>query len=293
MPDFTMKPTFPIGDVINAATKNAQLQQQAREAGNQSLIEGLKSIGQVGQSLYNQKLQMAQALAGAKMFAQTPEGQQMLGPTTTTTTAQPTVMRNQTAAYDPTTGSVTPNAEMSGVGTLGPPQTTTTSTPSPIKMQDLQTAMYGESPSNMLTQLFERQKQRQQFGLEQQKQAFTEKMEPVKLAQQAQLTQALTGVKASQVSTEAASNIRNQITALEGKKAQAIKDFPELTGTFLKGILPAGSNAKEEAAFNDYQNTQKQIDDYNRQLYGGGAPKNNPAAHMSTADLLAIVNQSK
>lgn len=269
-----MKPVFPIGDVINAATKNAQLQEQSRQAGNASLIAGLQSIGQVGQSIYDQKVRMAQALSGAKMYAQTPEGQQMLG--TNPVAAGPSgqvVTPNQTAAYNPGTGSVTPNQ-------------------SPVQMNDLQTAMLGESPSNMLTQLFERQKQRQQFGLEQQKQAFTEKMEPIKLAQQAQLTQALTGVKASQVSAEESGNIRNQVTALEGKKAQYIKDFPELTGTFLKGVLPAGSNAKEEAAFNDYQETQKQIDNYNRQLYGGGAPKGSPLKHMSTADLLAIVNQA-
>lgn len=276
MPDFRMTPNaFPVASVIDAAQRNNFLQEQARQAGNSSLISGLQSIGQVGQSIYDQKVRMAQALSGAKMYAQTPEGQQMLG--TNTVAAGPSgqpVTQNQTAAYDPGAGTVTPNQ-------------------SPVQMKDLQTAMYGESPSNMLTQLFERQKQRQQFGLEQQKQAFTEKMEPIKLAQQAELTRALTGVKASEVTGQEKSNIRNQITSLQGKQAQAIKDFPELSGTFVRGILPPGSNAREEAAFKDYQDTQRQIDDYNRQLYGGGAPTNSPLKHMSTADLLAIVNQSK
>ncbi len=280
MPDFKMQSNaFPIASVIDAASKNAQLQQQTRDEGNRSLVEGLKAIGGVGQSLYDMKWRMAQALAASKMYAQTPEGQQMLAPTTTSTTTQAPVMRSQTAAYDPGTGSVTPNgppaigpampnAGMTGVGTTVP-QTKTTTTPAPVNMGDLQTAMYGESPSNMLTQLFERQKQRQQFGLEQQKQAFTEKIEPQKLAQQAALTTALTGVKSKQVGVEQENNIRNQIATLEARKAAAITKFPELSGTFISGLLPKGSNAQETAAFQDYNDAQKQIEGYNRQLYGG------------------------
>lgn len=290
-----MQQNFPIASVINAAQQNAVLQQRAREQGNQDLIQGLQSIGQVGTTLIQRRQQMAQALAGAKMYANTPEGQQMLTPTISTAPApvQPSVTQGlrgpvtpgQTASFDSETGATTPNQ----------PAMQTTSTPSPVTPQDLVTAFIGESPSNMLTQLFERQKQRQQYGLEQQKQAFNEKMEPLKLAQQERLTNALTGVKSSQVAGEQASNIRNQITSLEAKKAQAIKDFPELSGTFIRGILPPGSNAKEEAAFNDYQQTQRQIDNYNRQLYsqGQGGASGGPAAHMSAADLLAIVNQSR
>lgn len=63
MPDFKIQPSFPIASVIDAAGRNAQLQQQAREAGNRSLIEGLQSIGQVGQSLYDTKKRVAQSLS--------------------------------------------------------------------------------------------------------------------------------------------------------------------------------------------------------------------------------------
>lgn len=274
MPDFTLKPTFPVASVIDAAQRNNQLQLAAQQAGQQSLIQGLQSIGQVGQSLYDQKMKMAQALAASKLYAQTPEGQQMMGtnPVTSSPSGQP-VTQNQTAAFNPATGSVTPNQ-------------------SPVNAGTLQTAFMGESPSNLLTQLYERQKQRQEFGLQQQKQAFTEKIEPQKLAQQAALTEALTGIRNQQIANENQANIRNQITALESKKAQAIKDFPELYGTFIRGILPAGSNAKEEAAFKDYQDTQRQIETYQRQL-NGWAPNDNPAKNMSTADLLAVINQNK
>lgn len=63
MPDFRIQPSFPIASVIDAAGRNAQLQEQAREQGNKSLIEGLQSIGQIGQSLYDTKKRVAQSLA--------------------------------------------------------------------------------------------------------------------------------------------------------------------------------------------------------------------------------------
>lgn len=49
--------------MVDAASRNAQLQEQAKEAGNKSLIEGLQSIGQVGESLFNTRQRVAQSLA--------------------------------------------------------------------------------------------------------------------------------------------------------------------------------------------------------------------------------------
>ncbi len=257
-----------MADVINAAQRKGQLDNQTMLAQSQLFNGALDKIDSIGQSLYARKLQMAQALASAKMFAGSPEGQQMLAPTTTQTTTQAPVMRNQTAAYDPTAGTVTPNADMSGVATMAPPKTTTTSTPSPIDMGTLQTSMMGESPSNMLTQLFNRQKERQQFALDTQKQAFTEKMDPLKLAQQAALTSAITGVRGREVSVQEQNNLRASIAAEQARQEQARKDFPELPGTFISGILPEGSNEKEKAARDTYASAQKNIENYNRQLYG-------------------------
>lgn len=270
---FGLKPDFPIAGVADLYAKKPYLESLMNQAQQGQLVEGMKTLGAGMQSLAQRKMMMAQALAAAKMYMGTPEGQQMMGSNQAATGpgGQP-VLQNQTAA--------------GGVGQAPVPNAPQ------MSQGDVATAMYGESPSNMLTQLFQRQKQSQQFGLEQQKQAFAEKMKPLELAQQAQLTQALTGVKSREVSVQEQSNIRNQISSLEAKKAQAIKDFPELSGTFIRGILPPGSNAKEEAAFRDYQDTQKRIEDYNRQLYGGGSKSSSPASHMSSADLLAIINQT-
>jgi hypothetical protein len=296
---FNLQPTFPIAGVADLIAKRHYLEQQMRAQQQQQLVEGLQGFGTGVQSLVNRRIAMAQALAQAQVFGQTDAGKQMLAPTTTTDTQQMPVMRGQTAQGTDAQGNPLPapipNAGITGVGATRP-QTTTTSTPSSIDTNTLARAFMGappESPANMLTQMFERQKQAQEFGLQQRKQAFEEKFKPQQLAQTGALTQALIGVKGREVSAQESSNIRNQITALEGKKAQTIKDFPELTGTFLSGVLPKGSNAKQEAAFNDYQETQRQIDNYNRQLYSGsGAGSSSPLQHMSTADLLAIVNQA-
>lgn len=63
MPDFKFNSNFPIASVIDASQRKAQIEQQARENANQSLIAGLQSIGQVGQSLYDTKKRVAQSLA--------------------------------------------------------------------------------------------------------------------------------------------------------------------------------------------------------------------------------------
>lgn len=288
IPNYNLQPTFPIASVIDAAQRNNALQLQAQQAGQQSLVAGLQSIGQIGQSLYQRKLQMAQALSGAKMFAQSPEGQQMLAPTTTTTTAPQAITQNQTAAYDPTTGSVTPNAApttapLSPIATI--PKTTTISSPSPVTMNDLQTAFMGESPSNMLTQLFQRQKERQEFGLKSQNQAFEQQFKPQQLQSQENVAKTLAGIKSTEVSNTNKASLRSAIAAQQARQQDAIKNFPGLAGTIASGILPPGLNAQQTAAFNDYKDAQNQIDDYNRQLQG--TPTLTPK-HMSTAQLLQM-----
>lgn len=68
MPDFRIQPSFPIASVVDAASRNAQLQEQSREAGNKSIIEGLQGIGQIGESLFNTRQRVAQSLALGRQF---------------------------------------------------------------------------------------------------------------------------------------------------------------------------------------------------------------------------------
>jgi len=64
--DFGVQNNFPMAAVIDAAQRNNALQEQAREAGNKSLIAGLQSIGKVGETIVDRRMAMAQALAMAK-----------------------------------------------------------------------------------------------------------------------------------------------------------------------------------------------------------------------------------
>ena len=76
MPDFDFKTgQFPIASVIDASQRKVQIEQQARQHGQEQLIKGLQTIGQAGESLFQMKKRMAQALA----FQQSPEVQSLLG----------------------------------------------------------------------------------------------------------------------------------------------------------------------------------------------------------------------
>jgi hypothetical protein len=67
MPDFDLKQNFPISSVIDAAQRKAALEQDAQQKANAQLIQGMQAIGQVGQSLFEQKQKMAQSLALGKL----------------------------------------------------------------------------------------------------------------------------------------------------------------------------------------------------------------------------------
>ncbi len=241
---------FPIATVIDAAARNAALRQQAQQAGQESLVAGLKSIGDVGGSIYDRRVQMAQALATAKMYANTPEGQAMLAPTTTTNTINAPVTRRSTAAYDPSTGNVTPNTGMSGVGTVMP-QPVTTSTPSPVSMQDLQTAFRGESPANLLQQLFERQKTAQELALKGREVTLKEATEPAKVAGELAIQRTGLGIKAGEAATAAGKAQSEDINTLLQRRQEATTKLP--TGWWNAINNDQAEQAKQEIANIDSQ----------------------------------------
>lgn len=134
MVDFTMKQTFPIATVIDAAQRKAQLEQQAYQYGQDQLLQGLNAVGTVGESLAARKQQMAQALAAAKAIGQTPEGKTLLGTNEVSNGPAGPVLQNQTATYDPSTGTVSPNKAAFNEKTLA-------------------TALTGVSPKDLLSHL--------------------------------------------------------------------------------------------------------------------------------------------
>lgn len=69
MPDFNFNAgSFPIASVIDAAQRKAQLEQQAKIQNATLFDQGLTQIGQVGQSLVDKRMKVAQALALGKQF---------------------------------------------------------------------------------------------------------------------------------------------------------------------------------------------------------------------------------
>lgn len=227
MPDFKMQPNaFPVASVIDAAQRNSALQLQARTQGQQSLIDGFKAIGQVGQSLYEQKLRIAQALANAKMYGQTPEGQSILGTNQVTSgpMGQP-VTRNQTAAYDPTTGTVTPNQ-------------------SPVGIQDIAKSMEGMAPRDLFENLAKSQTARIQQG----ELDLKRQTEPQKIALDADLRKLLLGIQGQGATN---TDVNNLLT----RRAEAAKDLND--GKWHWGGNPKADEAKAEIARIDQQLSEK------------------------------------
>lgn len=68
MPDYTLKPTFPISSVVDASQRKAQIEQQAKENASAQLMQGLAAVGTIGKSYFDQKRQIAQSLALGKQL---------------------------------------------------------------------------------------------------------------------------------------------------------------------------------------------------------------------------------
>lgn len=68
IPDYTFKQNFPIASIVDAAQRKAQMEQQNTNQGNQQLLAGLQSIGEIGKSLVDKRLKVAQALALGRQF---------------------------------------------------------------------------------------------------------------------------------------------------------------------------------------------------------------------------------
>lgn len=156
---YDLQQNFPIAGVADLIANRGVKENQMQQQQYQNLVQGLGLFQNGVQSLVDRRNQMAQALAGAKLFSQTPEGQQIMGTNQVTSTAAGgPVQHGQTAAYDPKTGAVAPNT-------------------SPINLQTLATSMYGIAPKDM----FEHQIQQQAGRRQQEELALKQQIEPKKL----------------------------------------------------------------------------------------------------------------
>jgi hypothetical protein len=272
MPDFRMQPNaFPIASVIDAAQRNNALQLQARTQGQQSLIEGMKAIGQVGQSLYDQKMRIAQALAQADIYKKNhPE---LFNKVETVTKSQAPINRNETASFDPSTGAVTPNTGMSGVAGQVPLTRRVESNGSfSIPDKTLQDAFMGMTANDF----FDNQVQNRAAKTGEADLAFKEKYKPQELAIDAKrastdemLRMILANIESGKAKEDKAKNKVDEINSLLKTKADLTKMVS--TGFF--------SNDQSDLA-------KSQIKEVDQKL----ATLGYGASHLSTQELLDIVN---
>lgn len=248
MPDFNMKQQFPIADVINAAQRKAQLDNQTTLAQSEMLNNSLSKIGEVSKSLFDQKQKVAQALAFAHMYANSPEGQKMLGTNEVAQTAQGPLTQNQTASYDPATGTTTPLK-------------------SPVDVRTIATAMYGMSPKEMMDQTYLRSKQAQDARTAEGELALKQKIEPQKLALDEQIRTLLAGIQGKEAETGVKRQESQDINDLLARRADYSKDLA--TGFFSSINNEKSKTAKQEIARIDVQLASK---GYGSQQ-GTGLPK--------------------
>lgn len=271
VPNYNLQPSFPIAGIADLIANRPYKEAQMRHQQQQQLLEGMQMFGQGVQSLVNRRQTMAQALAGAQIYGQTPEGQQLMG--TNQVTSSPTgtpVQQNQTAAYDPQTESVTPNA-------------------SPVNMGTLRTALLGETPTNILNNVSAQANTKKAYDLEAMKEANAQSIAKQHNEMLQKVFQGGLGAKYATINAGQANNLRDQITRNDTAMANLVKDLPSgVVSSFVQGILPS---AKYSQAFTAYQAIKKQNDDYKQQLQGAGTGQGTGGSkHLSTAELLAIVN---
>jgi hypothetical protein len=250
-PNFNLQPNFPVSTVIDAAQRKNVYEQQFQQQQHQNLMQGITDIGAAANSLVSKRMQVAQALAQANLYKHMhPE---LFAPTTTTTTEQAPVMRNQTAAYDPVTGSVTPNSGLSGIGAVIP-RTQTTTTPPLINdqmAQSLPTALLGLSPKDLIDSYAQGQAAKTQQGELDLKRQY----EPQRLAIEAEkakndsaLRNILAGIQGFSAKSEATHRTNEEITDLLSKKSEHEKN---LSSGVLGGLYKSEKALQAEKAIKE------------------------------------------
>lgn len=258
--EYDLKPTFPIAGVAELIASRPAKEYQARAVQAEQLMQGIQLFGKGVDSLVARRNAMAQALAQAQIYAQTPEGQQAMAPT---------------QAPTPGYGAQMPaGAE----GPAGP----TTSTPSPINMQTLATAFRGESPGTFLSNLQAQATNKRAYDLEALKESNTQALATKRLQAMKEIFKGGLGAKYAGIGQQDTSNLQNNISSLQQKKDELIKQLPGTFGTYM-------GNDKAKAARDEISKIDIQIADYQKQLIDAGKSSQD-AKHSSTADLWAIVN---
>lgn len=238
---FDFQSNFPIAGVAQLLADRSTKEAAMRAQQQQQLVEGLKTFGSGVQSLVDRRNQMAQALAQAHIYAQTPEGQALMAPTQTPT---------------PGYGAPVPQG---AAGPSGP----VTITPSSIDENTLATAFRSEQPGNFLANLQSQSATKKAYDLETMKEANAQKLAQAKLQSMKDIFTAGLGPKYGAINQQDVSNIQNNISSLEQKKAELTKSLPGTFGTYI-------GNDAAKAARTQIAQIDQQIADYKNQLASQG-----------------------
>lgn len=248
--DPNVQNNIPMAAVIQAAQQNAQRQLEATTMGNNSLVQGLQSIGQVGQGLLDRRRAMAQALAGAQYIAA--KNPELFQPSTTTN--QVPVPQDQTASYDKNTGMLSPNTgNASAVATRG--QNVTTQPP--LDIHTMATALLGTPFNDLLKTGFEQHKLDVDTGLRNKE-----------INQQGQIASVLAGIGQQKATTEATHAGTEDIDTLLQRRIELTKSLPGL----LAGLLPDSDQAKAARQQIADIDTQLKAKGYRGSAISGGIP---------------------
>ena len=174
---FDLQPNFPIQGVAQLLADRSTKEAAMRAQQQAQLVDGLKTFGSGVQSLVDRRNAMAQALAQAHIYAQTPEGQALMAPKVTQTPVQttaPASMNGQDFLQGLNSGAMTVD------GQANPPPPT--STPSDINEGTFATAFRNEQPGNFMSNLMGQANQKRQLDMQQSQFAQQQALETQKEA---------------------------------------------------------------------------------------------------------------
>lgn len=250
---FEVKQNFPIAGIADLIANRSYKEAQMRAQQQQELVEGLKTFGAGVDSLVTRRMQMAQALAQAHMYAGTPEGQALMKPTVSRTQQSVPLMPSQTAQGTDAQGNVlqAPIPNDAGTSPISMrPDVTTTSTPSPVDINTMATAFRNEQPGTFLSNLQAQQTNKRAYDLESQKETNAQIIAQKRLDTMKEIFSGNMGFKNKELDQRDVEANKRELASLKSDQDNLIKQFPQTksslaqAGTF--GMYK-GSQAEQNA----------------------------------------------
>ena len=279
VPNFNFVPNFPIAGVADLYANKAVKEAAMRAQQQAQLVQGMQglsgNLASTANDVVARRNAIAQAMAQANIFSQTPEGKQIMGTTNVTTspTGSP-IQMNQTAQGTDAQGNLLPAP---------------VSNQSPVGMKDLVTAFKGEQPGNFIGNIQTQAANKRAYDLEASKEANARTLSAERTKQILAVLQGNMGLGYTKVGEQSDEALRRELETLKNNNATLSKQLPGALGSVMNAAtfgLTKGEGQK--SAQDQLQANNSRIAQLESQLSGKTTSK---ATHMSTSDLLAVLNQ--